>query len=253
MRNIQNDPRLKNVIMLRPHRQLTLFLVGLVGLVVASFLIELFMYLIARSIAPTDYDYEMFIDSSLSSMIVNGSAYVILGVVFIILLKNESEEFFKSFKSWKPYVAALVGFGSIILFNLAYSIFIACLGISMTDNGNEASLTNIVNDFPLASLVIFAFIGPACEELTYRVGLFSLTRRVNRVLAYIATIIVFTLIHFDFTSTTMVNELLNIPAYAFGAFVLTYLYERYGFASSLSAHITNNLFSILLTIFGKIK
>lgn len=253
MQNIEKDPTAKNISILKPHRQLTLFLVGLIGLVAASFLIELFMVLIARGVSPTDYDYETFVSSSLASLIVNGTAYVTAGCVFIILIKNDTNEIFKSFKDWKPYVAALIGFSMIILFNLAYSVFISALGISMSDNTNEISVSNIVVDFPLASLLIFGIIGPFCEELTYRVGLFTLTRRVNRILAYAVTIIIFTLIHFTYNSPNIVNELLNIPCYAFGAFVITYLYDRYGLASSLSAHITNNLVSIGLTVIGKFK
>ena len=139
------------------------------------------------------------------------------------------------------------------MFNLFYNLILSLAGVSIADNANESSLNSIVTAFPMASLLFFAFIGPVCEELTYRVGLFSLTKRVNRIFAYIVTIIVFTLIHFDFTSKTMVNELLNIPFYAFAAFVFTFLYEKFGLASSVSAHITNNLFSLLVSIFGIIR
>lgn len=252
MRNV-TDPSLKNVSMLKPSRQLTLFLVGLFGLMLFSLTTQFVMDLIARGIAPTDYDYETFISSTTASMIINGLSYLVLGVTFILLIKDDSNEILKSFKGYKPYVAAAIGFASIIMFNLFYNLILSLAGVTILDNANESSLNSIVTAFPMASLLFFAFIGPVCEELTYRVGLFSLTRRVNRILAYIVTIIVFTLIHFDFTSKTIVNELLNIPFYAFAAFVFTFLYEKFGLASSVSAHITNNLFSLLVSIFGIIR
>lgn len=250
---MQDNSNLKNVSMLKPWKQLMLFLAGFVGLIALTYLIQFLMSLISKSVCPTDYDYEMFINSNLASMILNGSAYLILGVYFIFMIKDESHEMFKSFKNWQGYVAAGIGFALIISFNMIYNSILSLANVGISDNANETSLNSMVTQFPLASLLIFAFIGPACEEITYRIGLFSLTRRVNRILAYIVTIVVFTLIHFDFFTKNMVNELLNIPFYAFAAFVFTFLYDRFGFASSLSAHITNNLLSIGATILTIIK
>ena len=250
---MQNNPSLKNVSMLKPWKQLMLFLAGFLGLILLTYLIQFLMSLISRSVSPTDYDYEMFINSNLASMILNGSAYLILAVIFIILISDESHEIFKSFKNWQAYVAAGIGFALIISFNLIYNSILSLANVGISDNANETSLNTMVSQFPIASMLIFAFIGPACEEITYRIGLFSLTRRVNRILAYVVTIVVFTLIHFDFLSKNMVNELLNIPFYAFAAFVFTFLYDRFGLAASLSAHITNNVLSIGATILTIIK
>ena len=250
---MQNNPSLKNVSMLKPWKQLMLFLAGFLGLILLTYLIQFLMSLISRSVSPTDYDYEMFINSNLANMILNGSAYLILTVIFIILISDESHEIFKSFKNWQAYVAAGIGFALIISFNLIYNSILSLANVGISDNANETSLNTMVSQFPIASMLIFAFIGPACEEITYRIGLFSLTRRVNRILAYVVTIVVFTLIHFDFLSKNMVNELLNIPFYAFAAFVFTFLYDRFGLAASLSAHITNNVLSIGATILTIIK
>ena len=253
MLKIENDPTAKKLTILRPWKEVVVFAVGLIGLILLSFLIELIMSAIAKASSPTQYDYEVFINSTLASMILNGSAYLILGVFFIIFLRKDSDELFKSFKDWRPYIAALIGFSAIIAFNVTYNIILTTAGVGISDNANETSLNSIVTDFPLSSLLLFGLIGPLCEELAYRVGLFTLVRRVNRILAYFVTMIVFTLIHFDFFSTTMVNELLNIPLYFFAAFVFTFLYEKYGLASSLSAHITNNLVSLITTILSIIR
>ena len=181
-------------------------------------------------------------------MFLNGVAYMTIITIFIILVGKDVNEFLKSFKGWKPYVAAAIGFSAILVFNITYNGILSGLNITVSDNANESSLNTMVTDFPFTSLLIFAIIGPLVEEITYRVGLFSLLKRVHVILAYAVTIIVFTLIHFDFTSTTMVNELLNIPFYAFAAGTFCFLYHKFGFASSAAAHITNNVFSILATI-----
>lgn len=253
MLKLENDPTAKNLSILKPSKQVILFVTGLIGLVLLSLLLDIFIKLIAKNVAPTQYDYDVFTHSTLASMILNGSCYLILGVAFIIILKNDSDEIFKSFKGWKPFVAGLIGLSAIMAFNLTYNMILTATGVNISDNANETTLNTIVTDFPLASILMFAFIGPVCEELTYRVGLFSLARRLNRIFAYLITIIVFTLIHFDFFSSTMVNELLNIPLYAFAAFVFTFLYEKYGLAASLSSHITNNLISLMMTILSVIR
>ena len=108
----------------------------------------------------------------------------------------------------------------------------------------------MVKTYPLLSVLILGFLGPAVEEFTYRVGLFSFLTRVHKALAYAVTIVIFGLIHFDFTATgaNMVNELIHLPIYMFSGAALCVLYDFMGLSASLSAHVTNNLLSIIPTI-----
>jgi len=62
--------------------------------------------------------------------------------------------------------------------------------------------------------------------------------------------LIFGLIHMSFKPETIVNELVNLPSYILAGSILTYAYEKEGFAVSTYAHITNNLISFLLTIFS---
>ncbi len=234
-------------------KQILFFTIGLFGLTVISLLIQIIVQLAARRTIVSDYNYQTFMGSSTFDMIVNGSTYLIIAVIFLILMKDDTNEFFKSFKDWKPYVAAAIGFSAILTFNLFYNLILNATGVVISDNANESSLNSIVSDFPFLSLLIFALIGPIVEEFTYRVGLFSLLKRVHISLAYVVTIIVFTFIHFDFQSNNMVNELLNIPFYMFAAATFCFLYHRFGLASSISAHVTNNLLSIGTAIIASFK
>ena len=102
------------------------------------------------------------------------------------------------------------------------------------------------------ALIIFGLIGPICEELTYRVGLYSLTKRWNRTAAYIITPIVFGLIHFNWESltiggNTLVNELCNLPDYIVAGVLFSYYYEKGGFACSATAHVVNNLVALSIS------
>lgn len=248
MLNVQNKLRLNPMTDIKLWKQLVYFLVGLIGLVIFELILEFIIVMYGKSAYPNVYDYTMFIQSTGTDMFLNGVAYMGIFSVFVILVGNDVNEFLKSFKGWKPYVAAAIGFSSILLFNVIYSAVLDGFHIAISDNANESSLNTMVTDFPFTSLLIFAIIGPLVEEVTYRVGLFSMLKRVHVILAYAVTIVVFALIHFDFTSSTMVNELLNIPYYAFAAVTFCFLYHKFGFASSVAAHITNNVFSLLATI-----
>lgn len=245
--------RIEKTTDLKIWKQILFFVIGLFGLTVISLFIQIIVQLAARRAIVSDYDYQTFMGSTTFDMIVNGSTYLIIAVVFLILMKDDTNEFFKSFKDWKPYVAAAIGFSAILTFNLFYNLLLSATGAVISDNTNESSLNSIVSDFPFLSLLIFALIGPIVEEFTYRVGLFSLLKRVHISLAYVVTIIVFTFIHFDFQSNNMVNELLNIPFYMFAAATFCFLYHRFGLASSISAHVTNNLLSIGTAIIASFK
>lgn len=250
---MQERMRIDKMTNLKIWKQILFFVIGLIGLSILGFVISLIVQLAARRGIASDYDYQVFITSTTADMIVNGSTYLIIAVIFLILMKDDTNEFFKSFKDWKPYVAAAIGFSAILTFNLFYNIILTATGEVVTDNANEASLNSIITDFPFLSILIFGLIGPVVEELTYRVGLFSLLKRVHISLAYIATIIVFTFIHFDFGTNNITNELLNVPFYMFAAATFCFLYHKFGLASSVCAHVTNNLLSIGTAIIATFK
>ena len=115
-------------------------------------------------------------------------------------------------------------------------------------NNNESSIDSITTIFPLLSLLVFGLIGPICEELTYRVGFFGFFRKINPILGYIFTAILFGFIHFDFQSNDLINELINIPSYIIAGLMLCYIYDYKGIGTSIIAHSLNNVIGILLQI-----
>ena len=242
----------KNISQLSKWKQTVIFLVGLFGLIIAQIVVQLIVDSIALIVnGGKNSSYNSFINSVDYSFLLNAIPYIILLAFFVFFTKPDWKELTKSFKGWKPFVAGLVGIAVIFSFNISYNVFLNILKVEIVDNSNESVLNLIVGKYPLFSLIIFANLGPICEELTYRVGLFSLVRRVNKIFAYFVTIIVFTLIHFDYGSigtSDFINELINLPFYFVAGFTFTFLYEKYGFAGSLTAHILNNTISVLLTI-----
>lgn len=181
-------------------------------------------------------------------MLINATAYIALIVTLLLIGNKDLFKIVKSFKQWQSYLAGAICFGSIIAFNIFYGLIVNLLKTPVSGNSNQQALETMDSLYPIISMVVFGFIGPICEELTYRTGLFSLLKRKNRVVAYLVTIVVFALIHFDFTATkeTIVNELLNLPYYMFAAFAFSFTYDRFGFAGSVTGHIINNVFSLAM-------
>ena len=181
-------------------------------------------------------------------MLINATAYIGLLVTLLLIGNKDLFKIIKSFKQWQSYLAGAICFGSIIAFNIFYGLIVNLLKTPVHGNSNQQALETMDSLYPFISMVVFGFIGPICEELTYRTGLFSLLKRKNRVVAYLVTIVVFALIHFDFTATkdTIVNELLNLPYYMFAAFAFSFTYDRFGFAGSVTGHIMNNVFSLAM-------
>lgn len=230
-------------------KQIVLFFVGWVGFQILGAIIQLIVFRVA-----VNNGFNGTMAEALSTpdngMLVNALAYLILVGALFGICNIDTVKLAKSFAGWKPYVAAIICVLSIYTFNLIWSSIISLVNMPVSDNVNQASIESIEDVYPLTSLIIFGLIGPVCEELTYRVGLFSLCKRWTRAFAYVITIVVFAFIHFHFSREPLplLNEILNLPFYAFAAAAFSFVYDKFGFASSVSAHITNNLISLIISM-----
>ena len=154
------------------------------------------------------------------------------------------------FKKWKPYVFGLAGAIAIVLFEIAYTNILN-LFYKYQSSGNEEGIRSIVLAFPVASVFMLGIVGPICEELAYRVGLFASISKYRKWLAYVVTSLVFGAIHIVgslITGASVWNELANLPVYVIAGLAFSFLYDKWGFASSTTAHICNNLYAVLATI-----
>ena len=233
--------------MLSRGKQLGLFFVGFLGFQVIASIIQVILYVTSGHLGES-------IESALSgyryTMITNSAAYIILIICLVAICYTDLPKLVKSFPKYQCYIAGFVCFIAIYAFEVIYGNLINLL-IPVTENGNQASIESVTYTYRFTSLIIFGIIGPICEELTYRVGLFSVLRKKSRVLAYLVTIIIFAFIHFNFSSNprTLLNEILNLPVYAFAAAAFSFVYDRYGLAASVTGHILNNLVSLFFVIF----
>ena len=168
-----------------------------------------------------------------------GTIFLLICVILnkdILLLKN-------SFKKWKPYVLGIVAGFTIVAIQLGYSNIVN-LYYQANVSDNEASLRSFISLYPTLSIIFLCFIGPMCEELTYRYSILGIFKK-YKVVGYIVSILVFSLMHFNPTSGNIINELINLPMYVFSAIALTFTYDKLGLAGSFTAHCVNNLWSVI--------
>ena len=181
--------------------------------------------------------------------VANFITYAMLFVTLMGVLNVDIKNLKKEFKHWLPYVVG-IGFGiGLIVFSIVYSSFIN-LFYQSEINENEEALRSFITVYPITSLIFLGIIGPICEELTYRVGLFGVLKK-PKWLAYVIGTLVFALAHFSFTSTDLINELVNLPVYVVSGFLLCLAYDKFGLAASLTAHTVNNIYSVSMVIFLK--
>lgn len=169
--------------------------------------------------------------------------YSILFVLLVLVVGRSFKKYLPKLKSWTPYIVGLAFGIAIILFDELYMRFVN-LFYNTGIGANESGIRTIIVRYPVASIFIFGLIGPMCEELTYRVGVFNLIKRWKRVAAYIITGVLFGFIHMDF-SGNIATEFIVLPTYIAPGILLSLAYDMFDLPCSYVAHITNNLFVVI--------
>ncbi len=249
--NYEQDVIQKNLFWLPFDRQIALFLIGSLGFQIIGLIVSFFIQLVGASIYPDVNTLEIFLNSIKANSILQFTSYTLL---FLALILSIIPYLYKLYSSFINLRALIKGFSYgvfAISFSVLYGLILSFF-YETSGNTNQNNLESIISIYPFTSILVFGIIGPICEEFTYRVGLFNFLRRQSKILAYILTIIVFALIHFNFNSfddiDEFINELINLPSYIIGAFVLTYAYDKDGLGGSCYAHMFNNLFSVIISI-----
>lgn len=232
-----------NILFLHPLAQVGIFLVGFAfaGMLIAEIIFSIF----ASGIKDNDL---------LKSTVILSATYFSMFIgLLCIPLTTRRKEFLSKYKRPIDYIYGIAYAITIVLMSMALSTLIS-LFHNVGDNANQTAVISVSKNYPILAFFIFGLIGPICEELTYRVGLYSLFRRINKYLAFAITMIVFAFIHFDFESFTngnLVEELWSIPSYLLSGLLLTIAYEHRGPACSMTAHMAYNTFALLMILAAK--
>ena len=225
----------KRAVFLHPIAQMGVFLVGFayVGMLFA----ELFFSICLKNVPLKDADKNILL---LSLTYISMFA----GIIVIPLLTRR-KYFLSRYKNGIDYIYGIAYAATIVSVGTILGALIALIHES-GNNVNQVAAESIVKNYPLISILVLGILGPICEEFTYRVGLYSFLRRINKYLAFAVTVVVFAFIHFDFTAKDLVNELWSLPSYLACGFILTLAYEHRGPACSMVAHVSYNIFACLL-------
>ena len=228
-------------------KQLTLFLIGWLGLWFFAILFTVFAQFILPNFLSAE-QFETYIASDEFFNLVNFLTYLSLLMIGSVILYPFIKGTFLPAIQSKTWMLGLP-FTFVILFsNYSLLSIYSYFEIILDDNQNQAAIVLLVKDAPLLSLVTFGILGPIVEEWTYRLGLFQFLRNRNRIIAYFVTLTVFGFIHFDFTSSNLINELFNLPMYLIAGAWFCFIYDRFGLKTAMATHITNNLLSVLVIL-----
>ena len=169
--------------------------------------------------------------------------YSFLFLLLLAVLGIDIKRLLPKFKNWEPYVVGFALGITILMFGDLYIRFVN-LFYDIGIGGNEAGIRSVLSRYPISSIFIFGLIGPMCEELTYRVGLFGVIKKWKRLPAYIIAGLIFGFIHMKFEGN-IATEFILLPNYIFPGIVLCFAYDIYDLPCSYTAHITNNLVALI--------
>lgn len=192
----------------------------------------------------------------------NAAGYILVLAGFLLMfgVRRKFGELFRSFRSYKGFLAGAIGGIAIIGATYLYgfiinSIFLAAGMPIPGPNQNEQTIRKMVTAFPALCLIVFGLIGPFTEEIGYRVGIFGFFSRLGKWAAYLLSALIFGLVHFDVTilfdasaQSRAAIELANLPSYIGAGLGLAFLYDRFGLSASYTAHTLNNVFSLVYTL-----
>ena len=180
----------------------------------------------------------------LANIVLESFAYGVLFIIFLVIAFQNKKHFIEEFKGKHKWINGLIlGFVCLAL-ELLLSTVISVLFPSDT-NANQAVVESLTKSYPTIMLIVTVIIGPMCEELTYRVGLYGALREKNKNIAFIVSGLLFALMHMSFTDTTLLAELTALPIYLLIAYFLNYAYEKHGLACSYVTHMILNLMSFI--------
>lgn len=179
----------------------------------------------------------------------------IIALIITTLYLKQIKALFKPFAKMRTYIYGIGGGLIVLLLSSSYNYFAGLISpIDIADNVNQTAVVNLIQGFPLLMFVIIPFVGPLTEEFIYRYGLFGTLKKINPIVGYVVTGLIFGLIHFNIPSSgpdfnaKLINEFINLPSYIMSGLLFCYLYDKENFATATVAHITNNLIAFAVTL-----
>ncbi len=238
--------------------QIVSFLVGLAGFQIIGTIVAVVLIVAYEMENPGSNPAE-FLEGPYATVVTMIVSYGVIAAILCLVfgLSHYLKPLFRSFANWKPIVAGVIGFGLLYGITIGYSYAVDAILVAagfgeLNVNANEAGVRAMMTSYPVLSGIIIILLAPFTEEVAYRVGLFGFLGRLGKPLAYILAAFIFGAVHFNLPDwndpASIAAEFLNLPSYVGAGAALCFLYDRFGFASSFTAHSLNNALSFILTL-----
>lgn len=150
---------------------------------------------------------------------------------------------------WGSLVAFVVGWGIYFVLALAFGLLIKALGIG-EDNPNNSAIEEMLEQDRGIIIAMTVFLAPIVEECIFRGGLFCGLYRKNRYLAYVVSIVLFSVYHvWQYALAAQdISYLLYAISYIPASFALCWTYERSGSIwTSIFFHMSFNAYALTVT------
>lgn len=239
-----------------PTKEISLFLVGLVGFqllgtlwaYLVQSLVRTAYYAAGMSDAAVKAGLSSFVETSTYAGIINYTLYIVMFCIMVSIVGKDLNRLTDKFKQPRTYYGILFGFLALGI-SILWNYIASKLGATST-NSNQSAVNGMIGSAPVLAVLCIGIIAPFNEELAYRVGLFGCSKRINVYLAYFMASIIFGFIHMHFISAGWdnINEWLSLPDYVLAGLIFAYVYDHFGFGASFLAHATNNLIAVFSTI-----
>ena len=185
----------------------------------------------------------------------NGAlTYVLSGmscaITYRLIVKEKFWMILKKMFNWRTWVLGLI-FGVILtIFNFGATQLISLIADGL--GANESSVRNMIKEDTFWACIYVIMLAPFIEEFAYRYGVFGYAKKYKRVVAYIASGLIFGLIHLISALTGDVNWLvegLSLVVYSGCGLILCYAYDSTNsLMVSTIAHILSNVIAVLLLL-----
>ena len=172
----------------------------------------------------------------------------ILLIIYSIMRKKMTNEFNNFKKNYKKNISISIkywfmGFVFMIITNLIITLLFI-KGIAP----NEESNREILNMYPLYSIISMCLIGPFIEELLFRLNFSDVFK--NRTAYIIVTGIIFGSMHVILSLETVRDLFYIIPYSCLGIAFGAIYYDTKNIYSSIFAHSLHNTLTIAIILFG---
>ena len=169
----------------------------------------------------------------------------------IIIKKNRFRGILKKLLNWRTWVLGII-FGIVLtLFNFGASQLVEWIAGGL--GSNETSVRGLVKDDTFWACIYVLALAPFIEEFAYRYGVFGYTKKYTRVIAYIASGLIFGAIHllsaFTGEEINWLVEGLSLLVYSGCGLILCLSYDcTNSLMVSVIAHIFSNTVAVLLLL-----